>query len=125
MKGEYPNLPLIEYIFLQHPDFKEAKQKRIERARSEKQTFIPFNVQAEVFLQSFPNTAGIFEDGKCVSGQAFTDQYITVMHELETNVHAVFGGNKPCYAVIDPPERFFQDIQAHHLATLAEAEVRY
>ncbi len=67
---KYPNLELIEY---------KLKEEAYER-------FMPYlanahfiKYKAEVFMQTWVNTATGFDSDGCVSGQAFTDEYTTVM----------------------------------------------
>lgn len=105
MHPEYPNLPLIEYIFNQV--FRNAH------------VGVRPDIKATVFLQTFPNTARIFEDGRGFSGQAFCDEYITVMWCENTKIYAVFGGNKLAYYVEKPNQKFFDDLKNHDMKTVS------
>lgn len=124
MRDEYPNYPLIEERFKNFPIFQKLwKETYDKQGKESRVAFLP-DIRMETFYQNFPNTAGIFENGG-FSGQAFILQYITVVHELNTDVHAVFGGNRMAYLVQDANDFFYQDIQAKHMATLREAQARY
>lgn len=109
MRAEYPNLPLIEEKFrnLFHDMLNDG-----------------FDFEVQVFKQTFPNTAGIFEDGG-MSGQAFTDQYITVIYDHQKNIYGVYGGNQLAYALYDPNEIVQVDMQNRDMATLKHAFRRY
>ena len=127
MNGEYPNYPLIEERFLNSTIFKE-KIGQVKAYLGDKAEENPFlcrpDLHFETFWQEFPNTAGIFESGG-FSGQAFIRQYITIVHDYTTDIHMVFGGNRSCYAIFDPSDNFWKDIQTKHMATLKEAAARY
>lgn len=124
MRGDYPNLPLIEEKFRNIPKVASAiwEAALIVKARSN----LPFitDIRCETFMQSFPNAAGIFENGG-VSGQAFTDQYITVIWEVNTRIYAVFGGNRLAYCIQNPTDRFLEDWREHHMAVMRHVEDLY
>lgn len=128
MKTEYPNLPLIEHIFIE-----QALQLENERLRDARFSYC----QAEVFLQKWPNTAGGFDKPGTVSGQAFTDMYTTIMEMRwylgkevracpeKDVIYGVFFGNRMAYLVIDPTELFFEDRRNRNMASVANAKDRY
>lgn len=122
MSGTYPNLPLIEERFKSLIAEKIIAKK--EELLKDNQPWYSPEFEIEVFRQVFPNTAGIFDDGGC-SGQAFTSAYISVVHELTTDLYGVFGGNRCAYIVSDPPEDFFSDLKAHNMCTVATSRNRY
>lgn len=111
---EYPNLELIEY---------KLKEEAYER-------FMPYlanayfiKYKAEVFMQTWVNTATGFDFDGCVSGQAFTDEYTTVMEmswaekrkdskgweDSKFKIYGVFFGNKMAYVFVNPNKLFFDD----------------
>ena len=105
---EYPNLPLVQERFehLIMPELLKEKETRKQKAAQEGQKqygryLIPA-YRADVFLQSFPNTAGLHQAAGVISGQAFTDYYITVIYEEHTNIYGVFQGDHPVYKVTNP-----------------------
>lgn len=128
MNAVYPNLPLLE------EKFKHAIQNKLIAATHAMYTeqtedgripyFVP-SYTVDVFLQTFPNTAGLLSRRGTLSGQAFTDYYVTVIHEALSDLYGVFQGNKLIYTVSDVPEEFFQDVNARSMATVEEAQVRY
>lgn len=70
---KYPNLELLEY---------KAREYSVKKFNSgewvyNRKATISFEVYA-MFRQTWCNTARAFEDGKCCSGQAFTNSYMTV-----------------------------------------------
>ena len=115
MYRQYPNLELVEYKFRQLYA-KWAKDNNIENARPEVELF--------VWPQTFPNSAGIFANGG-FSGQAFTTMYITVCHDLNKDVYAIFGGSDFAYLVSEPTKRFFEDLKERELAPVSGANALY
>lgn len=120
MYKEYPNLPLVEERF---KNILSAKLKQAREESSDK-WFRP-EFDAEVFSQTFPNTAGLLEEGGTVSGQMITTYYITVMYEARTKIYGVFQGDKFVYMVENANDDFLEDIISHELATLRIARHRY
>ena len=116
MYSQYPNLELIEYKFRQIYA-KWIKENDIENAKRPE-------IELFVWPQTFPNTAGIFDEGG-FSGQAFITMYITVCHDMIEDVYAVFGGNDFAYLVSDATERFFEDLNARKLASVSGANAMY
>lgn len=128
--AEYPNLELIEYIFKQkaHEQFPDL----LQGVRFPKFT-------ADVFLQTWPNTATGFDKPGTVSGQAFTEAYTTVMkmtwyvrnedgkyHINESDpIYAVFFGNRPAYVVFRPTEQFFKDLNRKNMASVMDSKRVY
>ncbi len=127
MKAQYPNLELIEYMF---------RQKMLGAFPALKKSYL--KVSADVFLQTWPTTAGGFTAEGAVAGQAFTDEYTTVItaqrYERDASgawsssghlICAVFFGSKWAYAVIDPKEAFLQDMKERNMAGTSAADKRY
>ena len=123
MRGEYPNLPLIEERFKNIPKVREILESQALEAKKNGDYYYA-EFDCDVFSQTFPNTAGIFENGG-MSGQAFTGMYITVIHAEGTDAYGVFGGNRGAYLIIDPSEEFFSDLQARHMEVYRRASSRY
>ena len=107
MIPKYPNLPLINERCLNILGLDSHK-----------------NLVAQVFIQSWPNTAGGFENGG-ISGQAFIQQYTTVMWYEPEDVWIVCFDNTPAYVVMDPPEVFFQDLHDGLMECVKGAKERY
>ena len=118
MKAKYPNLELIEERFKNSINSYILKA----RAKSDKQFFCP-DFKVNVFKQTFPNTSGIFQTGGAFSGQAITDQYITVIHERDTDLYGVYGENRAAYILRNPTDEFFHDLSARHMKTIEESGV--
>ena len=119
----YPNLPLIEERF-KSAIAKEIKEKK-EQGKQEGKYMPSPHFSAIVFPETFPNSAGVFFDTGTVSGQAMTEQYITVMHESLTDIYAVFGGDRIAYVVEDPSETFFNDLDSRQIRTIGGARKAY
>lgn len=118
MKGEYPNLPLIE------ERFSMIIADSLARKVGGEKLFAPY-FTAEVWLQSFPNTAGLFQRPGTVSGQAFSDYYITVMYERNTEIYGVFQGNDSVYRVTEANETFLNDVKNRRVKDIGDAEKEY
>lgn len=114
MRCEYPNLPLIE------------ERSKITLALAKE---LPYDADAlfecKVFRQTWPNTAGGFSKPDCMAGQAFTNQYTTVMHEHKTNNYLIFFGNEYAYRVYTPTSRFYEDLARCQMANSGDAKNRY
>ena len=69
------------------------------------------------FQQTFPNTAGIFENGG-MSGQAFITQNIDIYIDTDNNLVYVFGNDKLAYIIKNPNyEMIFNDIRRRNIYT--------
>ena len=67
--------------------------------------------------QTFPNTAGIFENGG-MSGQAFITQNIDIYIDTDNNLVYVFGNDKLAYIIKNPNyEMIFNDIRRRNIYT--------
>lgn len=76
------------------------------------------------FKQTFPNTAGIFENGG-MSGQAFTTQDIDVYIDTDKDVMYVFGNSNLAYIAHSPNyEMVFNDILKRNMRTAKDC-IRY
>lgn len=125
---KYPNLELIEYIF---------KNKIHELYAEELSEEVLAGCTAEVFMQTWPNTAtGFSEPGVC-SGQAMTNEYTTIMmydwsytkddnewHRGEP-IYGVFFGNRFGYAVMEPKYEFFEDWKKKNMQSVFNAKETY
>lgn len=108
--AEYPNLPLLEYIFntTVKYDHKSAD-----------------SISAYVFPQTWPNTGGGFaEPGYCY-GQAFTKEYTTVFLDMNANVAMVAFGNRPAYVIQNPNQTFVDDFNKKNMKSKYEAMKYY
>ena len=85
--------------------------------------------ETKLFRQTWGNTAtGIDEtiDGSPVfAGQAFTDAYTTVIHELQTDYYGVFFGNIFAYTVHNPTDKFLADLKNCNMASRHDAKTIY
>ena len=109
MTAEYPNLPLLEYIFKQ-----SLRQLQVPA---------PYSIDAYVFPQTWPNTACGFSEPGMISGQAFTKDYTTVMF-CETLALVCFG-NQPAYLINNPNKAFMDDFNDRNMKTKYNAERVY
>ena len=120
---KYPNLELIEKTF---------KEKVKEKYPS------VFDISnqwhkctADVFIQTWGNTATGFDLEPVYSGQAFTDEYTTVVrlewHELSNSVfcqkqvYGVFFGNKLAYILRSPNQKFEFDLRDRQMKSQKNA----
>lgn len=85
-----------------------------------------FELSFEVFLQTWANTScGIgTRDGE-FSGQAITETYTVVCHEIVTDSYIVFYGNQIGYLVTDPSSEFLADLKNHNLKDVEYAKLHY
>lgn len=123
MKAICPNLELLEYKVRVECLNNKTFQELLIQASSKKLIFT-----AEMFLQTWGNTATGFDevDGlPAMSGQAFTDEYTTVFHELTTHTYIVCFGNRPCYFVYDAPHKFYEDLKNRKMELLSVAKKKY
>ena len=124
---EYPDLKLIEYIFDQK--LREHYPEVMKVAKFPK-------YRAEVFCQLWPNTAGGFDAPGMCSGQAFTNQYTTVMemtwsirrddgsfYDSTDEIYGVFFGNRLAYLISNPAEIFFADKLHRNMKCLGDSSV--
>lgn len=78
-----------------------------------------------VFQQSWPNTAGLFENGG-FSGQAMSTYYTTVIKDEFTGYYGIFQGNSLVYAINNEEnatlnlDRLYEDIDNHQIKPLKE-----
>ena len=129
MLAEYPNLPLVQERF-QNAIYERLLEKKAEIQR-EKETenrhifWIGPKYRADVFMQTWANTAGGFQEPGMVSGQALTEQYTTVMYEQVTEIYGVFFGNRLCYLVDNANDAFLEDLKNRNMCCLGDAKNRY
>ena len=120
---KYPNLELIEKAF---------KEKIKEKYPSIFDTSSQWHkCTADVFVQTWGSTATGFDLEPMCSGQAFTDEYTTVMklewHELSNGVfcpkqvYGVFFGNKLAYILRSPNQKFEFDLRDRQMKSQENA----
>lgn len=108
--AEYPNLPLLEYIFNSSVEYDHKNTN---------------DINAYVFPQTWPNTGGGFaEPGYCY-GQAFTKEYTTVFIDMNANIAMVAFGNKPAYIIQNPNQTFVDDFNKKNMKSKYEALLNY
>ena len=76
-----------------------------------------------MFLQTFPDTAGLLSQPGYLSGQMFTDFYITVLKR--DDIFAVYQRNNFVFALTNPSVSFFEDLAKQNLTTLTDAKSKY
>lgn len=125
----YPNLGLIEYkcaeyAYACYPELlKDAKYP---------------TYKLDVFVQTWGNTATGFDAENVFSGQAFTDEYTTVVkmawrtideekkiHDVQDRIYGVFFGNKMAYMILNPNKKFFKDLEKRSMKSQSEAKGAY
>ena len=131
MMVKYPNLELIEYKF---------KQFVLVRCADILKNACFMKFRADTFLQTWADTATGFNLKKGFAGQAFTDEYTTVMemrwcvyeeddkrkwHDSRNVIYGVFFGNKLAYLSINPKEQFFEDLKNRRMLAWREAMETY
>ena len=112
---KYPNLELIEETF------KEKVKEKYPRAFDVSSQWR--KCTADVFMQTWCTTATGFDLKPVCSGQAFTDEYTTVMrlewYELSSvdnklhpkSLYGVFFGNRLAYILKNPNQKFEFDFR--------------
>ena len=113
MTAEYPNLQLLDYLF------RTSMKQRL----GDEYKYKPVN--AHVFPQVWPNTAGGFSAPGIISGQAFTKEYTTVMFCEDFNMAFVAFGNEPAYMIRFPNETFMKDFEAKNMKSQYQSEKFY
>lgn len=111
MKAEYPNIPLLDYIF------RENVQKFLDKRDID---YRP-DIDAYVFPQMWPNTGGGFAKPGCVYGQSFIKEYTTVLMDMKWNIAMVCFGNVPAYMIRNPNQEFVDDFNKKQMKTKYEA----
>lgn len=130
MVARIPNLELLLYKAQQalahDPDFVQ-KIAEIKENDSRKKVYLDFSV--ECFSQIWGSTCTGFdvtEAGEPVmAGSAMTEEYTTIVHEKTTNTYCVFFGDRPCYKVDNPSNKFYEDMMKRQMASLSRAKNRY
>ena len=113
---KYPNLELIESIFKE--EVKKAYPEIFNKEKTKEH-----KCRVNVFPQTWASTATGFDLWSVCSGQAFTDEYTTVisLYWWEVNedgwwnpkndVYGVFFGDKLAYFCKHPNEKFQFDLE--------------
>lgn len=127
----YPNLELIQYKFIQYA--------------SKEYGNIFYNMHGhkfivDVFMQTWSSTATGFNLDGCICGQAFTDEYTTVIKvrpmvieleakndfkDKENTIYGVFFGNDLAYLLLNPNEKFYDDLRNRNILSQKEAIKSY
>ena len=115
MTAEYPNIPLLDYIFREH----------IQKFLDQNDRVYVLNVDVYVFPQTWPNTGGGFAQPGCVYGQSFIKEYTTVLMDMDHNFAMVAFGNKPAYMIQNPNQEFVDDFNKKLMKTKHEALRHY
>lgn len=131
MMAKYPNLELIEYKF---------KQFVLSGCADILKNVCFMKFRADTFMQTWADTATGFKTEGGFAGQAFTDEYTTVMemrwcvyeeddkrkwHDSKDVIYGVFFGNKLAYMSINPKEQFFEDLKNRRMLAWREAMETY
>lgn len=128
MNIKYPNLELMAYMFREQLIKDEKWMQEWNRLKEERK-FLRVNLECMVFTQTWGSTCTAFDvtpDGLAsVGGCAMTKAYTVVFRELNTEVYCVFVDNRPCYMVIDPTEKFYEDLKNHNMESLSRAKKLY
>ena len=115
MSAKYPNLELLEYKIGEYVgDVYES-------------SYLVY-CRADMFLQSWPNTAGGFSRPGMLSGQAITDEYTTVFmvrDQFNNIFYAVCFGDHFGYYIREPNDQFFEDLKNRRMCRVYEADDRY
>lgn len=132
MIARYPNLELIEYKF---KEFIASQEIDILK----NSCFLKF--RTDTFMQTWADTSTGFNIKSGFAGQAFTDEYTTVIemkwctfesddrkkwHSNEDDsIYGVFFGNELAYVFLNPNERFFEDLKNRRMLAQREAMETY
>lgn len=128
MRANYPNIELIEHIFLEQLNSEPEYRKRASAYKKNHGFFCP-DVSVQIFPQLWGSTCtgfDITDDGAAtIGGCAMTESYTTVTWERHTDIYGVFFGNLPCYIVTDPTQAFYEDLNNRQMTSKSEAKTRY
>ena len=122
MRRGYPNLELLEY---------KAKRYAFDVHQDVLHDAKYPSLKADVFMQTWANTATGFDMFSVASGQAFTDEYTTVMElswcdkemkYVEDKIYIVFFGNRLAYMYLNPNEQFFEDLKNRNMKSQKESK---
>ena len=72
-----------------------------------------------VFTQSWPNNAGLFENGN-FSGQCISTYYTTVVYESFSDCYGIFQNNNLVYIIKGTNENLLNDIDNHTIKCLKD-----
>lgn len=112
----YPNLELIEQTFKE-----KVKEKYPDIFETAVYQF--YGCEADMFSQTWSDTATGFDLESVISGQAFTNEYTTVMtltwlewSSVDNRMHpkslyGVFFGNRLAYILKNPNQKFEFDLR--------------
>lgn len=124
---KYPNLELIEKTFKE-----KVKEKYLSIFDTSNQWH---KCTADVFLQTWVTTATGFDLEPVCSGQAFTDEYTTVMtltwlewssvynKTYPKSLYGVFFGNRLAYILRNPNQKFEFDLRDRRVNSQKNARV--
>lgn len=113
---KYPNLELIEETFKE--EVKKAYPEIFNKEKTKEH-----ECRVNVFPQTWESTATGFNLGSVYSGQAFTDEYTTVISlywwevdedgwwNPKDDVYGVFFGNRLAYILKNPNQKFEFDFR--------------
>ena len=96
----YPNLELLYY------------KTRLVLLEQDKEKYKNVELQVEVFPQTWGSTALGFGG---IGGQALTQAYTTVIVDTKTKYAGVFFGERLAYAILNPNERFWDDLNMKNM----------
>lgn len=131
MKAKYPNLELIEYKF---------KEFIFKNADDILNNTCFHKYRADVFMQTWSTTATGFNLENYASGQAFTDEYTTVIEmnwcirtngkekhfeDCEDVIFGIFFGNTLAYVLLNPNKKFYEDLKNRDMLPQREAAETY
>lgn len=131
---EYPNLPLIEYMFeLALMSDENWEGKYFSKQKGNKYTHSHVHPDPEFLVTVFPQVWGstctafdVCPDGSpTIGGAAMTTAYTTVIREPNTEYYGIYIGNRLCYVVDNPTNEFYEDLKNQNMASLSVAEKRY
>ena len=115
---KYPNLEQLENIAASL--YQEEDSFLIDLIKDKRPDF-----EAYMFPQTWGSTALGFDGGNDFCGQAITQAYTTVFHELNTNTFVVLFNDKLAYMVYNPSEIFYADLAKQKLQSVRLAKKLY
>lgn len=115
---KYPNLEQLENIAASL--YRKEDSFLIDLIKDKRPDF-----EAYMFPQTWGTTALGFDEGNAFCGQAMTQAYTLVFHELNTNTFVVFFSEKLAYMVYNPSEIFYADLAKQKLQSIKLAKKLY
>lgn len=118
--AKFPNLRHLENLAWNEAEKILSEQKR--------KIWVP-HTSVDLFLQVWPDTScGLSTNPSYFAGQILTEEYTSVFElrwmysdiSKEVRIYYVFFGNELAYYVINPNEKFFEDLKNRNMVAVID-----